>query len=329
MDYFKNFFNQNDIPINQAFANMSKEELLTLIYSLKEVNEKQKEKLNKLSKENAELKEIKDSMMNKKKNDSEIKNIYKDLKYTLFSFNETEVNEKNKNLNDFIYDQYLLYDGLEEEEVNDLNQIKKIDDNLENNKELFIFKQKIIERNYQELFRNMEASSQLQKIFYIKNENEIIINDNDKNKECTVIENKDKNDENNIKEIKDNNNGKEKNEENDKKKENVNEIKEENIKGIKSNSLSDKKLDGKKKSKKHKKKEKEKEKENEEEKMIKKESAKLIQNKMNIESLNPIKKKEEKNYLLDALLEDENDDDNKISFKNINDDNKNKGWEEE
>ena len=143
---------------------MSKEELLSLIYSLKEVNEKQKEKLNKLSEENRELNEIKDSILNKKKNNSEIKNIYNDLKFTLFSSNETEVNEKNKNFNDFLYDQYLLYDGLEEEEVNDLNQIKKIDDDLENNQDLFIFKQKVIERNYQELFRNMEASMKKKKI---------------------------------------------------------------------------------------------------------------------------------------------------------------------
>ena len=108
MDYFKNFFNQNEVPINEAFSNMSKEELLSLIYSLKEVNEKQKEKLNKLSEENRELNEIKDSILNKKKNNSEIKNIYNDLKYTLFSSNETEVIEKNKNFNDFLYDQYLL-----------------------------------------------------------------------------------------------------------------------------------------------------------------------------------------------------------------------------
>ena len=294
MKYFKNFFNQQDIPINPAFENMTQEELLRLIYSLKEVNDKQKENLNKLSEENEDLK---DSILNKKKNNSEIKNIYNDLKYTLFSSNEIEINEKNKDFNDFLYDQYLLYDGLEEEEVNDLNQIKKIDDYLENNKELFIFKQKIIERNYQELFRNIEASKQLQKLFPIKKEN--IIND-------IIIEDKKIEKEKNV--IKDNNN---------EVKKNKNENKKE-VKDIKKSSLSDKKLEGKKKHKK-------KEKENEEKK---KELNNIIQNKMNIESLNPIKKKEEKNNFLDNLLnDDDNDDNNEISFKDIN--TNNKGWEED
>ncbi len=313
MKYFKNFFNQQDIPINPAFENMTQEELLRLIYSLKEVNDKQKENLNKLSEENEDLK---DSILNKKKNNSEIKNIYNDLKYTLFSSNEIEINEKNKDFNDFLYDQYLLYDGLEEEEVNDLNQIKKIDDYLENNKELFIFKQKIIERNYQELFRNIEASKQLQKLFPIKKENiinDIIIEDKkiEKEKEKNVIKNKGiednmKEKESNI--IKGNNN---------EVKKNKNENKKE-VKDIKKSSLSDKKLEGKKKHKK-------KEKENEEKK---KELNNIIQNKMNIESLNPIKKKEEKNNFLDNLLnDDDNDDNNEISFKDIN--TNNKGWEED
>ena len=313
MKYFKNFFNQQDIPINPAFENMTQEELLRLIYSLKEVNDIQKENLNKLSEENEDLK---DSILNKKKNNSEIKNIYNDLKYTLFSSNEIEINEKNKDFNDFLYDQYLLYDGLEEEEVNDLNQIKKIDDYLENNKELFIFKQKIIERNYQELFRNIEASKQLQKLFPIKKENiinDIIIEDKkiEKEKEKNVIKNKGTEDnmiekESNI--IKGNNN---------EVKKNKNENKKE-VKDIKKSSLSDKKLDGKKKHKK-------KEKENEEKK---KELNNIIQNKMNIESLNPIKKKEEKNNFLDNLLnDDDNDDNNEISFKDIN--TNNKGWEED
>lgn len=313
MKYFKNFFNQQDIPINPVFENMTQEELLRLIYSLKEVNDKQKENLNKLSEENEDLK---DSILNKKKNNSEIKNIYNDLKYTLFSSNEIEINEKNKDFNDFLYDQYLLYDGLEEEEVNDLNQIKKIDDYLENNKELFIFKQKIIERNYQELFRNIEASKQLQKLFPTKKENiinDIIIEDKkiEKEKEKNVI--KDRGIEDNMIEkesniIKGNNN---------EVKKNKNENKKE-VKDIKKSSLSDKKLEGKKKHKK-------KEKENEEKK---KELNNIIQNKMNIESLNPIKKKEEKNNFLDNLLnDDDNDDNNEISFKDIN--TNNKRWEED
>ena len=53
------------------------------------------------------------------------------MKNTLFSSEEIDVVEKNKEFNDFLYDQYLLYDGLEEEEINDLNQIKIKEENWE------------------------------------------------------------------------------------------------------------------------------------------------------------------------------------------------------
>ena len=93
---------------------------------------------------------------------------------------------------DFLYDQYLLYGELEEEEINDLNQIKIKEDNWSDNKDLFIFKQKIIERKYQEFFRNNAASSELQKLFGVNNTNINITkdNNNDNNNDNNIEDNK-------------------------------------------------------------------------------------------------------------------------------------------
>ena len=282
-----NYFSQKDNPINPRYEKMSQEELLKIIYPLRKENIDKKDSLNGLTEINNDLK---NSILNKKKMNSEIKNIYN----TLFSFEEIDIVEKNKEFNDFLYDQYLLYDGLEEEEINDLNQIKIKEENWEDNKDLFIFKQKIIERNYQELFRNIISSNELQNL--LGKQNKIIINDVGKN-----LDKNNENIENNKKE---------------KEKEKENEINLEK-KDMKLNTLSDKTESDKKKEK-HKKE--------------KKKGNKInpIQTKLNNESLNPLdnfKNKEEKKINLDDLLDDEED--NELSFKKISDKNIGKGWEEE
>ena len=280
------------VPINPKFQEMTHDELLLTTKTIKEANNNLKETLNKVTEENASLK---NSIINQKKNSSDLKDIYK----TLFLYNEINVNEKNKEFNDFLYDQYLLYDGLEEEDVNDLNQLKIKEDNWSDNKDLFIFRQKIIERNYQKLFRNIAVSKELQNLYGIK---EDLINDD--NLDYSTEENNNKNNDN-IKE---------------------NEIKEEQ----KDNTdelvtLSDK-IDGNKKKKKNKKKqnkEKEKEQEKEKEKSEKKESNKFIQG-----NLNPINNLKKDNINLDNLLEDEESNDKEgLSFKDLS--NKNNGREEE
>ena len=175
MKYIKKYFNQNENQINPEFEKMPQDKLVNLTYSLKEKNNKNKEEIDKLTEENNNLK---DTILNRKKNTSEIKSIYKDLKNTLFySSEEPDIHSKNKEFIDFLYDQYLLYGGLEEEEINDLNQIKIKEDNWLDNRDLFIFKQKIIERNYQELFRNIAASNELIKLYGLNN----IVNDNNSN----------------------------------------------------------------------------------------------------------------------------------------------------
>ena len=278
MEYFKKYFNKKDIPINPEFQKMSHEKLLKTMYSLKEENNKQKESLNKLSEQNNDLK---NSILNRSKNSSEIKNIYNDLKFTLFATNDNEIEEKNKEFNDFLYDQYLLYSGLEEEEINDLNQLKINEENWSDNKDLFIFKQKIIERNYQELFRNIAASNELQNLF----KSEGNINNDNNTKDNTKNTNM-----NNTK-----NNNDIKNDNNDKQ----------------LSTLSDK-IGSEKKNKTNKKNEEDKDKDKDKEPIKEKEKkVKSEIKKFNVDSLNQInslKKKEEQNKILDSLLDNENDD---------------------
>ena len=283
------------VPINPKFQEMSHDELLLTAKTIKEANDNLKETLNAVTEENTNLK---NSIVNKKKNSSDLKDIYK----TLFLSNETNVNEKNKEFNDFLYDQYLLYDGLEEEDINDLNQIKVKEDNWSDNKDLFVFKQKIIERNYQKLFRNIAASKELQNLYGIK---EDLTNDN--SMDNSTEENNNKNDIIH-----------KENENKEEEKENTDELV----------TLSDK-IDGNKKKKKNKKKNnKEKEKENEKEKKKEKERPeKKESNKFNQGNLNPINNLKKDSINLDNLLDDESNDNEGLSFKDLS--NKNNGWEEE
>ena len=186
MKFIGNYFGKKEeIAIDPKFKSMTKEELILTANTLKDANENLKVSLNELTKKNEFLKE---TLLNKEKKSSELKNFVKDIRYTLFSSEDVDSNnEKNKELNDFIYDQYLLYGGLEEEEINDLNQIKIKEDNWNDNKDFFIFKQKIIERNYQELFKNIAISEEIKKLFPTKDNENIETKDSDNNK--NIIEN--------------------------------------------------------------------------------------------------------------------------------------------
>jgi hypothetical protein len=246
MHYFQDYFGKKEeIPINPKFKGMSNDELLITIKTIKDANDDMKNTMNILTEEN---KELKNTILNKPEKSSEFQNIYKDIKYTFFSSNESDIKENLKDLNDFLYDQYLLYDGLEEDEINDLNQLQIKEDKWSDNQDFFNFKQKIIERNYQELFRNMTSSSELQNLYGFKSDDTIEEHDNNNkineiNNNENIQENKDITNNNEIK----NNTIKENNEKENK----------ENNKEIKLETVSDK-INSEEKKKKKKKKEKEK-----------------------------------------------------------------------
>lgn len=72
--------------------------------------------------------------------------------------------ESNKSVGDFkrfLYDNMLFYNNLEEDDVDYLNSINIYEEDWEKNRELYIFKQKIIERNYREMFKNIQYANEL------------------------------------------------------------------------------------------------------------------------------------------------------------------------
>ena len=120
--------------IDPRFGEMSYEELLTTLPILDQENRNLKDTLNHLSSEDDNL-------------------------------------TKDKCLKDLLYEQYLFYDGIEDDEINFLNKLKIKEDDWSKNKDFFMFKQKIIERNYQQLFKNLIASQLLNEILNKKEGN--------------------------------------------------------------------------------------------------------------------------------------------------------------
>ena len=154
--------------IDPRFGEMSYEELLTTLPILDQENRNLKDTLNHLSSENEFLK---NSMINDKESSSGLKQFYKDMKYTFIDSQKDDNLTKDKCLKDLLYEQYLFYDGIEVDEINFLNKLKIKEDDWSKNKDFFMFKQKIIERNYQQLFKNLIASQLLNEILNKKEGN--------------------------------------------------------------------------------------------------------------------------------------------------------------
>jgi hypothetical protein len=60
-----------------------------------------------------------------------------------------------------VSDNLLLYSSIEDDDVDYLNSIEIKEDDWEKNKEIYLFKQKIIEKNYSEMYKNILVSREL------------------------------------------------------------------------------------------------------------------------------------------------------------------------
>ena len=148
-----------ETPVDDKFADMSKEDLITTATILQEGYEKLKLDYNELQKENNLLK---NSVINNSNDQSsEFGKFFNNFKNAILD----EGVSPEKNLNDFkgfLYNEYLFYGGIEEDDVNFLNQINITDDaDWEKNKKIYLFKQKILERNYREMFNNLLISNEI------------------------------------------------------------------------------------------------------------------------------------------------------------------------
>ena len=141
---------------------MEQDDLYTTATILQADNSNLKEKLKFLTEENKKLKH-------------DLLGIKKEGKLNkIISSVTSDFSDNNKKLNsfkEFIFKQYFLYNGLTEDEVNYLNTLDQVSENdFENNKGLFIFKQKIIERNYREMMNNAKIGQEINQLCLTKKE---------------------------------------------------------------------------------------------------------------------------------------------------------------
>ena len=141
---------------------MEQDDLYTTATILQADNSNLKEKLKFLTEENQKLKH-------------DLLGIKKEGKLNkIISSVTSDFSDNNKKLNsfkEFIFKQYFLYNGLTEDEVNYLNTLDQVSENdFENNKGLFIFKQKIIERNYREMMNNAKIGQEINQLCLTKKE---------------------------------------------------------------------------------------------------------------------------------------------------------------
>ena len=163
------FTGKHDQTIHEKFTDMSHEDLVSTASILQEEYDNLKKNYGNLEKEN---KLLKNSVINNSSDqDSKFGKFYNNFKSVILDDNATT----DKNLNDFksfLYNEYLFYGGIEENDVNFLNQIKiNEDSDWENNKNAFLFKQKILERNYREIFNNLLISNEINKFLQKNNKN--------------------------------------------------------------------------------------------------------------------------------------------------------------
>jgi hypothetical protein len=103
---------------------------------------------------------------------SQFSNLFKDLKSTftythpgdtkqLLSGTGHDSNTTISEFKKFLCDNLLFYNSFDEDDVEYLNNIHLSGDDWEKNKDLFLFKQKILEKNYNEMFKNMTVAREI------------------------------------------------------------------------------------------------------------------------------------------------------------------------
>lgn len=161
---------QNTLNIQSSDYSTSSDNNTT-INVLKDESKYLKEKYNQLQKENELLKQS--IFTNSNQNNSQITKIFKEFKSAFFSYDSnTETNKSIRDFKNFLFQNMLLYNSVEEEDIDVLNAINITDNDWNNNKDVFIFKQNLLERNYNQLMENLIVSNELNS--FLK-ENDLIL----------------------------------------------------------------------------------------------------------------------------------------------------------
>ena len=171
MSFFELFKSKKPEKNNPLYEKMEREELVNVSSNLNIENKALKSKLDEKIIEN---KQLKNSILNSNDNSSGLDKFFNEIKTTFLNPEDDNDFDKkySKQFKNFLFDQYFFYGGIEEDEINFLNQINvNKDQDYQNNKDIFLFKQKILERNYNELIRNLLISNELNNILDINSIN--------------------------------------------------------------------------------------------------------------------------------------------------------------
>ena len=171
MSFFELFKSKKPEKNNPLYERMERDELVNVTSNLNIENKALKSKLDEKIIEN---KQLKNSILNSNENSSGFDKFFNEIKTTFLNPEDDNDFDKkySKQFKNFLFDQYFFYGGIEEDEINFLNQINvNKDEDYQNNKDIFLFKQKILERNYNELIRNLLISNELNNILDINSIN--------------------------------------------------------------------------------------------------------------------------------------------------------------
>ena len=139
--------NNPDSLYRQNFINKTHEELVDIASTFADENHIIKEQINTLMKENELLKNS--IISNGSEKSSTFGKFYKDMKNTLLNIDDESAKEEGDGFKQFLYDQFLFYGGLEEEDIHNLNQMNFSDAEWEKSREIYMFKQNILFKNIQ------------------------------------------------------------------------------------------------------------------------------------------------------------------------------------
>jgi hypothetical protein len=92
---------------------------------------------------------------------SQFGKIFQELKSTILYNTDEEPRDILHDFKRFLYENMLLHGSIDEDDLNMLNNIQITDSDWEKKKEIYIFKQKVLEKNYADMFRNLLASNEI------------------------------------------------------------------------------------------------------------------------------------------------------------------------
>lgn len=139
------------------FGNKENTDDVSEVDIMRDENKILKEKMKLLYEENEKLKQVMLLGEKETSKSSNINRLFKDFKTMLF---ENKANQAITNFKQFL-SEHLIFNNIDEEDVDFFNSINISDSNWAESKHIYIFKQRLIEKNYRDMFKNAVISNEL------------------------------------------------------------------------------------------------------------------------------------------------------------------------